>query len=96
MAYKMQTGQSRESVNEALKTLEEMERKTQSFKTVAASFAQSIQDDTSREALAIIEEILEIIKRSKKIVEESGQKAGEGIDKMEQIEKRARQMRGKI
>ncbi len=96
MAYKMQTGQSRESVNEALKTLEEMERKTQSFKTQAASFAQSIQDDTSREALAIIEEILEIIKRSKKIVEKSGQKAGEGIDKMEQIEKRARQMRGKI
>lgn len=96
MAYKMQTGQSRESVNEALRTLEEMERKTQSFKTQAASFAQSIQDDTSREALAIIEEILEIIKRSKKIVEESGKKAGEGIDKMEQIEKRARQMRGKI
>lgn len=96
MAYKMQTGQSRESVNEALRTLEEMERKTQSFKTEAASFAQSIQDDTSREALAIIEEILEIIKRSKKIVEQSGQKAGEGIDKMEQIEKRARQMRGKI
>ncbi len=96
MVYKMQTGQSRESVNEALKTLEEMERKTQSFRTEAASFAQSIQDDTSREALAIIEEILEIIKRSKKIVEESGQKAGEGIDKMEQIEKRARQMRGKI
>ena len=96
MAYKMQTGQSRESVNEALKTLEEMERKTQSFRTEAASFAQSIQDDTSREALAIIEEILEIIKRSKKLVEESGQKAGEGIDKMEQIEKRARQMRGKI
>lgn len=92
----MQTGQSRESVNEALRTLEEMERKTQSFKTEAASFAQSIQDDTSREALAIIEEILEIIKRSKKIVEQSGQKAGEGIDKMEQIEKRARQMRGKI
>ena len=96
MVYKMQTGQSRESVNEALKTLEEMERKTQSFRTEAASFAQSIQDDTSHEALAIIEEILEIIKRSKKIVEESGQKAGEGIDKMEQIEKRARQMRGKI
>ncbi len=96
MAYKMQTGQSRESVNEALKTLEEMESKTQNFRTEAASFAQSIQDDTSREALAIIEEILEIIKRSKKIVEESGQKAGEGIDKMEQIEKRARQMRGKI
>ena len=96
MAYKMQTGQSRESVNEALRTLEEMERKTQSFKTEAASFAQSIQDDTSREALAIIEELLEIIKRSKKIVEQSGQKAGEGIDKMEQIEKRARQMRGKI
>ena len=96
MVYKMQTGQSRESVNEALKTLEEMERKTQSFRTEAASFAQSIQDDTSREALAIIEEILEIIKRSKKIVEESGKKAGEGIDKMEQIEKRARQMRGKI
>ena len=96
MAYKMQTGQSRESVNEALKTLEEMERKTQSFRTEAASFAQSIQDDTSREALAIIDEILEIIKRSKKIVEESGQKAGEGIDKMEQIEQRARQMRGKI
>ena len=92
----MQTGESRESVNQALKTLEEMERKTQSFKTQAASFAQSIQDDTSREALAIIEEILEIIKRSKKIVEESGQKAGEGIDKMEQIEQRARQMRGKI
>lgn len=96
MAYTMQTGESRESVNQALKTLEEMERKTQSFKTQAASFAQSIQDDTSREALAIIEEILEIIKRSKKIVEESGQKAGEGIDKMEQIEQRARQMRGKI
>ena len=96
MAYTMQTGESRESVNQALKTLEEMERKTQSFKTQAASFAQSIQDDTSREALAIIEEILEIIKRSKKIVEESGQKAGEGIDKMEQIEQRARQMRVKI
>lgn len=90
MVYKMQTGQSRESVNEALKTLEEMERKTQSFRTEAASFAQSIQDDTSREALAIIEEILEIIKRSKKIVEESGQKAGEGIDKMEQIEKKSK------
>lgn len=96
MAYKMQTGQSRERVDQAIRTLDEMERETQRFKTEAASFAQSIQDDTSREALAIIEEILEIIKRSKKIVEQSGQKAGEGIDKMEQIEKRARQMRGKI
>lgn len=96
MAYKMQTGQSREGIDRIIRALDDMERETSRLKSEAASFSQTIQDDTSREALSIIEEILLIIKNSKKIVEESGKKAGEGIEKIEAVEARGRKMRGKI
>ena len=96
MAYKMQTGQSREGIDQIIRTLDDMERETSRLKSEAALFSQAIQDDMSREALSIIEEILLFIKNSKKIVEESGKKAGEGIDKIEAIEANARKMRGRI
>lgn len=96
MGMKMETGQARSSVDEALEILDSMEKETQIFMGKASSFAEALQDDTSREALSIVEDILEIIKRSRKIFEESGKKAGEGIDKMEAIEARARKMGGKI
>ena len=96
MAYKMQTGQTREVLDLAARKLDEMEKATQRFHYEAASFADALQDDTSREALSIVYEIFEIIKRSRKIIEESGKKAGEGVEKLELVEARARKMGGKI
>lgn len=96
MALKLQTGQSRTGIDQILARLGEMERITRSFQGDALSFSESVQDETSRAALSIIEEILSILRSSKKIVEESGKKASEGIEKLEEVEARARMMRGKI
>lgn len=93
---KLKTDNAASHVSAIKKTLETMGRDAEIFKEKVAEYAKTIQDDTSKVALEIVNSITIAIEAAKKIIKESGDKAAAGINAIEETEAKARQMRGKI
>lgn len=93
---KLKTDSATSNVDAVKKALAAMEKAANAFKEKADDYARTIQDDTSKVALEIVTNVTAAINEAKRIIKESGDKAGAGINAIEQIEEKARQMRGKI
>ena len=93
---KLKTDSASSHVDAILKVLERMKRDTTAFKTKADEYSATITDDASKVALEIVDSITAAIEEAKKIIKEAGDKAGAGIAAIEEIEKKSRDMRGKI
>ena len=93
---KLKTDNAASHVNAIKSTLETMRKDADVFKGKANAYAQTITDDTSKVAIEIVASVTAAIDAAKEIIKSSGEKASAGINAIEQIEEKARKLRGKI
>lgn len=84
------------SMSNMINTLDVMERATEAFAHNASSFGAVLQDEISVNAISLTQEILATIKETKEIIEQSGKTVIDGAAMIDELENRARDMKGKI
>jgi hypothetical protein len=84
------------SMNQMTNILDSMELSTEMLLRDASSFASTVQDEISRNAIELTSEILGVIKKTKEIIAESGKTVMEGTIMIDKLENRAKDMKGKI
>ena len=94
LIFNMMAGDASDSLKNI--SLDVMERATEAFAHNASSFGAVLQDEISANAISLTQEILATIKETKEIIEQSGKTVIDGAAMIDELENRARDMKGKI